>query len=108
MNFYQKRRRIKESARKRNKEFDLSTKYLELLWEKQKGICPLWNIKMLNSSNKTKSPFYATLDRIDSNKGYIKDNVRWVCKSANEAKGRMSDELFFKLISYALNKRKQK
>lgn len=38
----------------------------------------------------------ASLDRIDSSKGYTKENVRWIHKDLNRIKSDYSDEMFIK------------
>ena len=37
-------------------------------------------------------PYTASLDRIDSEKGYVKENVRFVAVIANFSKNKFSDE----------------
>jgi len=38
--------------------------------------------------------YTASLDRIDSSKGYIEENVHWVHKRINVMKGNMSEQEF--------------
>lgn len=79
----------------RNKEhhvdLDLDVEYLKQLWENQNGTCPYTNIKMIlppttNAYYTYKSLLKASLDRIDSSKGYIKGNVEFVCMFINYGK----------------------
>ena len=69
------------------------------LWEQQEGICAITGLKMLEpvgyvaSRVPLKVPKTASIDRIDSNKGYTKGNVQWVCVFANLAKNTFKDEL---------------
>ena len=64
------------------------------LWESQQGICPYTGWKMVlpetssqyNREANVRDPKRASLDRIDSSKGYIKGNVQFVCHMANVAK----------------------
>ena len=64
-----------------NRECSVTLEDLKALWEKQEGICPYTGWKMvLPSSSHTynslpKTPQNASLDRIDSAKGYTVDNV---------------------------------
>ena len=45
-----------------------------------------------------KNPIYtASLDRIDSKKGYIKGNIRWVSRSINWMKNDITDEMVWEL-----------
>lgn len=70
---------------------ELTLPYLKTLWESQSGICPYTGIKMLLPETTTEhaqihSPLRASLDRIDSTKGYVEGNVEFVCYSVNMAK----------------------
>ena len=69
-------------AKDRNIEFDLSIKYA---WEKyidQKGRCAISGIPIDFIGRKRT----ASLDRIDSSKGYIENNIQWVHKKVNVMK----------------------
>ena len=52
---------------------------------------------LLNLEKKRKSDGTASLDRIDSSKGYIEGNIQWVHKDINRMKGDSSDNDFIKL-----------
>jgi hypothetical protein len=43
---------------------------------------------------KKANPFKASLDRIDSSRGYTEDNVQWVCWSVNQMKSDKTKEEF--------------
>lgn len=77
-------------ARRRDNEQDLTLDYLKNLWEQQNGTCPLtgW---VLSLDRKAK-PNQASLDRIDSNKGYVQGNVRYIALIANLCKWSFTDE----------------
>lgn len=87
-------REILRTVRNRHKEFDLDLQYLSDLWISQKGKCPYTKLKLiLPTWNNTPDIRYrASLDRIDSSKGYIKGNVQFVATPINYLKGTMSDE----------------
>lgn len=75
----------------RKKEYNIDVKYLKELWENQNGICPYTGIKMelsqtTDSKHTNNSLKKASLDRIDSTKGYVKGNVEFVCLFINFAK----------------------
>jgi hypothetical protein len=70
--------------------------FLKEIWEKQNGICPYTGLKMelpKNTKNHSKKSLKkASLDRIDSSKGYIKGNVEFVCMAINLAKNNHTKE----------------
>jgi hypothetical protein len=78
-------------ARNRKKDCDLTLEYLKEVWDKQEGKCVYTNLLMINKTNQ-KSPYTASLDRINSEFGYIKRNVQFVCYSINLAKCDFTDE----------------
>lgn len=89
----------------------LTLEYLKQQWEKQKGICPYTNIEMILPKNtleytKIKSLKKASLDRIDSSKGYVEGNVEFVCSSINLGKNNFTKEdmvLFLQETMSSLN-----
>jgi len=72
-------------------------KFLYNLFEKQKGLCALSGFPIV-FANTIKGDMYgettASLDRIDSLKGYTKDNVQWVHKWINFMKQDFKQEDF--------------
>ena len=101
------------NIKNRNKECDVTIEDLKKQWENQLGCCYFSGVKLeLMSYSKTKpSQIYsASLDRIDSNQGYIKNNIRWVSKSINYMKNIMTDEQVWELceiIKESMNKKSQ-
>ena len=96
----------KHNVRKKKFEFNLDLEYLKNLWESQKGKCPYSNIEMLLSNTaygKQFKPISASLDRIDSNKGYVKGNVEFVCLAMNYAKNKFSREEFSNFVTNIRN-----
>lgn len=78
------------------------------LWDKfieQERKCAYTGIILTlakNNEDHKKGNYTASIDRIDSSKGYEKDNVQWVHKRINIMKGNMSEEEFIewcKLVS---------
>ena len=87
------------SAKRRNLQFEITQK---MVWEKfiqQKGKCALSGIllKHYPSRTKNKGSDSASLDRIDSTKGYVQGNIRWVSTEINKIKMDLSNERFIKL-----------
>jgi hypothetical protein len=87
--------RIKKSARERKIVFDVSMGYLWELFEKQNSMCVLSGLKI--KLDKQCIDVTASLDRIDSSKGYIEGNVQWVHKDVNKMKQDYSDDYFIKI-----------
>lgn len=95
----------KEIAEKRGIEFSVS---IEDLWNQyinQNERCVYTNIKLILSSTNNissngsanRTPLNASLDRIDSDKGYIPGNVQWVFKPINIMKGSLSHVDFIRI-----------
>lgn len=84
--------------RRQNRECSLTLENLKQQWENQQGICPYTGWTMENPRTSCHSirsklhPARASLDRIDSSKGYTPDNIQFVSFMANMAKNRFSDE----------------
>lgn len=95
--------RIKFMAKKRNIFLDLGqeeNKFLYELLQKQNYICALSGlpIKVSNTNwGHGHSETTASLDRIDSTKGYTRDNVQWVHKWINWMKLDLDQEEFITL-----------
>lgn len=75
----------------KNREVNLSLRDLKEQWDKQKGICPYtgWKMKIAPCQSRKsirKTPDRASLDRIDSKKGYVKNNIQFVSLIAQYAK----------------------
>jgi hypothetical protein len=98
------------NCKKRYRDFNIDLEYLKQIWEDQQGICPFSGVKLvLNAYTKIfkDQRYSASLDRIDSNKGYVKGNVRWVSRAINHLKNNMTDEHlieFLNIISDNLKK----
>jgi len=98
----QKRADAKKRCNKNKKiDFDISIEDWITQYEKQNGICALTGITMTweYSSDENKD-FYSSVkyphnlspDRIDSKKGYTKDNLQFVCNRVNAMKNNMDTE----------------
>jgi len=93
---------IKRNASRRNLEWDLDINFLWDLFLKQEKKCKLTGqyihlTEKRKNSNIDWNLMTASLDRIDSNKGYIKDNVQWVHKDINRFKNNYSQEKFIEM-----------
>lgn len=70
---------IRNSAKNRNKVFDLDAKFLWELFIKQNGKCAISGLDISLDKN-------ASVDRINSKLGYTEDNVWWVHQDINKMK----------------------
>lgn len=88
---------ILKRATKKNIEFNLTVEFLWNLFLKQDRKCALSGIELsLQGKEVKKYKETASLDRIDSSKGYTEDNVQWVHKIVNLMKQSLSDKEFVK------------
>jgi hypothetical protein len=85
----QKERRIRlwqktllNDCKYRNHEVDIDVDYIDFLFEKQNGKCYWFGVDLIPSNIK-KHPQQPSLDRLDNNLGYVRDNVILSCYSAN-------------------------
>jgi len=77
----------------RKHEFNLTLEYLKETWDSQNGKCVYTGITLKEWNYRGNNSFYtASLDRIDSRKGYIKGNVQFVSKNINYMKNKMSHQ----------------
>jgi len=72
----------------RNLDFTISREFLFELAKKQDYKCAITGVPMVHSWGDVKS---ASIDRIDSSKGYIPENVQLVCKCINLMKNQNKD-----------------
>lgn len=92
-------RKTKRSCRKRHKEFEIDLVDLVEVWQKQQEKCAISKVPL---SFKVGDPFSASLDRIDSARGYTCDNIRLVCTWVSHAKWDYPVDVFIswcKLVS---------
>ena len=113
---------IKYNSKQRNIKWDNSYMNTENLWQlmlSQNHKCKLSNLDITLSKGKnipmqTKAGnldfngWNASLDRIDSSKGYIKDNVQWVHRDVNIMKNSFDEDYFIKMCRFIINHDNQK
>jgi len=83
---------LRERAKEKNIPFNLNSK-----WLKSKltiGHCETTGIKFDLSKVPFVNPYYPSIDRVDSSKGYTTDNCKLVCLMYNTAKCEFSEEVF--------------
>jgi len=89
------------SAAKRGLSFSITSEYLYSVWEKQSGCCAYTGIPLELGTGE------ASVDRIDSSKGYIEGNVQWVLTKVNRMKWDSSEKEFLELCSLIVKSRKE-
>lgn len=89
--------RFFKTAKSRGLVWDLTE---EQMYKSYTGFCALtgWEIN-IGYTNST-----ASLDRIDSNLGYVEGNIQWVHKLVNMMKNKYSQEQFIEVCKAVANK----
>lgn len=103
-------KRLLHSAKYRAKQikvnFNLTTEYLISLWEEQNGCCAVSGRKFdLSKPDKglCVKPNSPSLDRINSKKGYVEGNIRFVCYQVNTALNQYGEEALIALCQDIIN-----
>ena len=91
----------KDSARRRGLEFTVTKEYLWELFELQDRRCAYTGIDLIHGQN-------VSLDRIDSDAGYVKGNVQWVDWTVNRMKSNIKHDEFVRLCSLIANRMEKK
>lgn len=93
----------KHGAERRKIIFDITIEDMEQQYKKQNGLCAISKVKLSMPIARTMfKQCTASLDRIDSNKPYIKDNIQWVHKKIQQMKWNITQSEFIewcKIIS---------
>ena len=89
--------RIKHSAQSRKYNFSISKSYVWKLFLSQDRKCAITGQPLCFRSKYNVADGTASLDRIDSCKGYIRGNVQWVHKDINIMKQKFPQDYFIKL-----------
>ena len=73
--------------------YDVDLDYLKEVWDKQ-NVCVYSGVKLqLPKWRGINNPLYtASIDRIDSEKGYVRGNIQYISITSNHAKNSMSHE----------------
>jgi len=85
---------IVSNAGARNLEFNITPEYIWNIWLEQNECCKLSGIKL---NLKSIYEITASLDRIDSSKGYIEGNIQWLHKDVNIMKWTLGQSYFISL-----------
>ncbi len=101
----------KDHARRKNKQIDITLDDIKSLWEKQGGKCNLSGDELVFGKtvyDKKHGGNTASLDRINNDNGYLKDNIQIIHKLVNHLKSNMSQNVFIewceKIAATAIDK----
>lgn len=85
------------SAKHRKLEFNINIEYVWNIFCQQKGKCAISGlpIKFKTHARDDAKNLTASLDRIDSSKGYIIGNVQWIYKDIQKMKWNFNEKYFF-------------
>ena len=78
----------------------IDKQYLWELYQKQEGKCGLSGLPISLPETYRDGMFTASVDRIDSSKGYIPGNVQWVHKHVNLMKNSFNQEYFIEMCKH--------
>ena len=87
----------KSGAKSRKLVFEIDYTFIQYLWEKQQGLCFYTKMPMRLTA-RNKNPYQVSIDRINSNIGYTKNNSVLCCQSINYMKNDYDIDVFNDLI----------
>lgn len=82
-------RNSRSTDKKLGREFDIDINYVMEVLERQGFKCAITGLDLKHEYN---SHYSASIDRIDSTLGHVKDNIQIVCQAVNLAKRHHSNE----------------
>ena len=91
--------RIKDEAKRRGIQFNVTLEEVWDLFVKQGRKCKLTGLDLTFGKSSKDSSRTTSLDRIDSQKGYDIANLQWVHKDINWMKNRFNNEYFIKMCT---------
>jgi hypothetical protein len=97
-------RSIIQRAKLRKIDFKITEEYAFEIFKNQNGSCALSGLKL---SLNTKE-FTASIDRIESNIGYIEGNIQWLHKDVNYMKYNLDQHEFINLCNKIKEKHEKK
>jgi len=84
------------SKKRRFTEYEITVDQLVELWESQDGRCAISGVVLTHHNDGTGvKDFNASIDRIDSNLGYVPGNVQLVAYRANMLKQSLSTDMLY-------------
>ena len=101
---------LRKTSKQRNINFNLNKEDLEKQWLNQSGRCYFSKIKLIplidnnkRDNNRFSSMNAIGIDRVDSSKGYVKDNIIFVSLKVNIMKGSSTKKEFINICKLIYN-----
>lgn len=92
-------------AKNRDKEINVDLSDLKEVFDSQNGICVYSGVPLIHPIDKICDPIYtSSMDRIDSNKGYIKGNIQFISVMMNHMKNNMTHEKMLEALKILRSK----
>jgi hypothetical protein len=93
----------KRRAKKMNFDHAIELHHLVEVWVRQKGRCPMTGMimEMESGSSREKNPIICSIDRIDSKRGYLPDNIQLCTHWANNCKNTWNEGIYEEMIKKA-------
>ena len=91
------------NARRHSTQVEIDEKFILELFEKQNKKCYWFDVPLMPSEVE-KYPFQPSLDRLNRELGYTKDNVVLTCYTANIGRNSTSKEIFEEFCDVLLKK----
>jgi hypothetical protein len=90
----------KQRSKNKGLVFDIDIDFIVDMYQKQDGLCALSGLEMTYRGDRGSQEMFQSfsIDRIDSEGGYTRDNVQLLCWGVNSIKNRMSTELMLDLV----------
>lgn len=88
-------KRLKQRAKNNGLLFDLKREDIKI-----PEFCPVLGLKLFQGGGKGRNPNSPSVDRVDNEKGYIKDNIRIISNRANSLKSDATVDELTKIIFY--------
>lgn len=97
--------RFRNYAKKKNSNFEIELEDIWVLYERQNRKCALsgLDIDFTRMGTGTRAVYTASIDRINSKKGYTKDNIQLVHKDVNIMKNAYDQDYFVEVCKAIVN-----
>jgi hypothetical protein len=86
---------IRAKSKEKGLQLNIDVEYLISIYKEQQGRCRICNVQMTHVYGELTT---ISIDRIDSDIGYIKGNVQLVCRAINLAKQHLPNQSIIEFI----------